>query len=58
MITDDIRKLEFVPVEPPFGGVTDGAWVCARCRETVTGCALCAGMAVHIVPVRGDRHDR
>ena len=32
-----------VPEIPPYGGVTDGSVMCGRCREWITGCAMCAG---------------
>lgn len=40
---------ETVPYEYPFGGITGEDWVCARCRENVTGCELCAGQPVYVI---------
>lgn len=38
-----------VPEKYPFGGITDGNWVCSRCGEPKTGCELCAGMNINLV---------
>jgi hypothetical protein len=43
------QKTEIVPVAHPYGGITDGTWVCSRCGESITGCMLCAGEAVSLV---------
>ena len=40
-----------VPFEKPYGGITDGEWVCTRCNEPRVGCALCQGMKVSVRPV-------
>lgn len=34
---------ERVPNVAPYGSITDGEWICLRCRESITGCMLCAG---------------
>ncbi len=47
------QPVQYVPDKHPFGSVTDGDWVCGRCREAITGCALCAGEVVHVVRVKG-----
>jgi hypothetical protein len=46
MIMNDEVKKERVSEKYPFGGITDGTYVCGRCGESVTGCALCAGELV------------
>lgn len=46
------QKHETVPEVYPFGSITDGDWVCGRCRESITGCALCAGEIRSVVRVR------
>jgi hypothetical protein len=49
----DSPEKERVPELYPFGSITDGDWVCGRCGETITGCAICAGEIVSVVRVRG-----
>lgn len=44
------KQAETVPLDPPYGGITDGEWICGRCKEERVGCALCAGMEVNLVP--------
>lgn len=46
-------KRELVPLTYPYGSITDGDWVCGRCNESKTGCGLCAGEPVWLVPYRG-----
>lgn len=41
---------ETVPLDPSFGGITDGEWICVRCKKEKVGCALCAGMPIALVP--------
>ena len=49
---------DYVPVNPPFGGVTDIDHICGRCGVNLTGCALCAGMKRHIVRLDYGRKTR
>lgn len=46
----DDRKRELVPTSPPFGSITDADWKCGRCGDNLTGCALCAGEPIYVVP--------
>ena len=43
MSNDEEKKIERVPKNPPYGSITDGSMICARCLLDKTGCALCAG---------------
>ena len=40
-----------VPLQPPYGSATDGVYVCARCGESMTGCALCSGLGIELVTI-------
>jgi len=51
---NDEMKKEHVPEKYPFGGITDGTYVCGRCGESVTGCALCAGELVSLVKAKSN----
>lgn len=49
--TTEKDERDTVPTRPPYGGPTDGDHVCGRCRESRTGCAICAGEPRRIVKV-------
>lgn len=51
-MSDEQKQVDRVPEYPPFGSITDGEWICARCGESRTGCALCAGEIRHVVKYR------
>lgn len=48
---DKKQNTDRVPQTHTYGSVTDGEWVCGRCGDFLTGCALCAGEVRHVVPV-------
>lgn len=41
-----------VPLDPPYGSITDGDWICTRCGEPKVGCYLCAGMTISVRQIR------
>jgi hypothetical protein len=46
-----------VPQSYPYGSITDGDWLCTRCLEPITGCALCAGEAVSVTHISQKNKD-
>lgn len=41
---------EYVSTQGPWG-MTDGSYICSRCKEWTTGCSLCIGQPISLIRI-------